>query len=91
MVGSSWNAADSSGEAPIRSPAATVTDVLPLRPCAAVRSCLRWVARYSAPPAGVPLMLPDELVGGVRRQVAVEVVEREQLDRVWVGLGFAAR
>src|SRR4051812_21791018 len=46
MVGSSWNAADSSGEAPTMSPAATVT--LLRWPARAWR---RWVARYSTPPA----------------------------------------
>ena len=58
MVGSSWNAADSSGVAPMRSPAATVTVCRPLER-ARVRSLLRCVARYSAPPAGVPLMTPE--------------------------------
>ena len=44
-VGSSWKAAESSGEAPTMSPAATVTVLRwPLRAWA------RWVARYSTPP-----------------------------------------
>jgi hypothetical protein len=47
IVGSSWKSADSSGEAPIRSPAET-TSVLRFV-AALARMC---VARYSAPPAG---------------------------------------
>ncbi len=47
MVGSSWNAPDSSGLAPIRSPAATVSEWS----CPA-RAWARWVARYSTPPHG---------------------------------------
>ena len=47
IVGSSWKSADSSGDAPIRSPADT-TSVLRFS-AAFVRM---WVARYSAPPAG---------------------------------------
>ena len=45
--GSSWNAADSSGVAPIRSPAETKTVFFGL----VARSCATWVARYAAPPA----------------------------------------
>ena len=64
MVGSSWNAAESSGVAPIRSPAATVTECRPSA-AAEARSAFRWVARYSAPPAKTPLMVPpDEEVLG---------------------------
>ena len=47
IVGSSWNSADTSGLAPIRSPAPTVI-VLGF----AVRRALMCVARYSMPPAG---------------------------------------
>src|SRR3954453_4991286 len=46
MVGSSWKAADSSGEAPMRSPAATVAVLR-----CPWRAAFRWVARYSVPPA----------------------------------------
>ena len=81
IVGSSWNGAESSGLAPIRSPAPTVS-VFGF--CA--RSCLRCVARYSTPPAAIDRRAvgstrrcaPDE--PGRRLEVAVEVVEREQLD-----------
>ena len=53
--------ADSSGETPIRSPAATVIvfDV----PFSADRSASR-VARRSTPPAGVPSMAPVDPLGG---------------------------
>jgi hypothetical protein len=60
MVGSSWNAAEINGEAPIRSPAET-NSVFGL-----VASSIRtWVARYSTPPAATPTgsagpMRPDE-------------------------------
>ncbi len=56
--GSSWKAALTSGLAPTRSPAPTVSVELLLR------SFLTVVARYSAPPAGVPLTLPPLPVGG---------------------------
>ena len=56
MVGSSWNSADVSGVAPIRSPAET-NNVLGF----VARSASTCVARYSAPPAGVAPMRPPEL------------------------------
>src|SRR3712207_1063373 len=59
MVGSSWKAADSSGEAPIRSPAATVI-VLSSSCCSA--SWASWVARYAEPPAGTLTGVPSGLV-----------------------------
>ena len=46
MVGSSWNSADTIGEAPIRSPWPTMTE---LRTWA--WRFLMWVALYAAPPA----------------------------------------
>ena len=52
MVGSSWNSAESSGLAPIRSPAATNTLFFFL-----ARSCLTSVAMCSAPPAGTAIFL----------------------------------
>ena len=52
MVGSSWNRAESSGLAPIRSPAATNTLFFLL-----ARSCLTSVAMCSAPPAGTAIRL----------------------------------
>ncbi len=55
MVGSSWKAAESSGVAPIRSPAATVKLFAP-RSAELARSRLRWVARYSTPPAGKSML-----------------------------------
>lgn len=62
IVGSSWNSAEVSGLAPIRSPADTVS-VLRFR---------RWysrreVARYAAPPAGMPAasVLSTLIVPGV--------------------------
>src|SRR6476660_8314314 len=63
MVGSSWNAADSSGEAPMMSPAATVMLCSSL---AAARSCASCVDRYSTPPAGWPAMVPLDPLGGSR-------------------------
>ena len=86
IVGSSWNAADSSGEAPIRSPAATVTESCPLAAAAARRS-FRWVARYAAPPAGMPLMLPLEPVAGSR--LPWKSLMASSWIWVCVGLGFA--
>ena len=55
MVGSSWNRAETSGEAPIRSPAETKID----SPGAAASAAARFVARKSARP--VPPKLPDEV------------------------------
>ena len=52
MVGSSWNAADSSGLAPIRSPAATNTECFFL-----ARRSLTSVAMCSAPPAETAICL----------------------------------
>src|SRR3954447_10443867 len=87
IVGSSWNAADNSGEAPIRSPAATVTESCPFASAAARRS-FRWVARYAAPPAGMPLMLPLEPVAGSRLPWKSLIAS----SWIWVcvGFGFAA-
>ncbi len=72
MVGSSWNAADSSGLAPIRSPAATVSVEAPAARDF-FRSLFSRLARYAAPPAGraldvavIPGMLPLEPVGTSR-------------------------
>src|SRR5687767_6674815 len=59
MVGSSWNSADVSGVAPIRSPADTKI-VLGL----VARSWSTCVARYSTPPAFVAPIRPPEPVGG---------------------------
>lgn len=53
-VGSSWNRPDSSGLAPIRSPAAAVT--LYGWPWRALR---RELARYSTPPASIFLVVPS--------------------------------
>src|SRR5215218_10792699 len=66
MVGSSWKSADTSGLAPIASPAAT-TSVFVF----AIRSCLMCVAKYSAPPAstvwpGPTLTRALDPVGGSR-------------------------
>ncbi len=71
MVGSSWNSAEVSGEAPTRSPAATV-----IESSAGIRAWRSAVARYSMPPAGVltgwPVagsisrMVPEEPAGGSR-------------------------
>ena len=78
IVGSSWNSADISGEAPIRSPAET-TRLLRL-PASSCRTCS---AKYAAPPAGIavaPWRRRDEPAAARRRlQVAVEVVEAQQL------------
>ena len=95
MVGSSWNAADSSGEAPTMSPAATVTVLR----CPA-RASRRWVARYSTPPASVVTSVtlpPTSVVVGHdapagpagRLEVPVEVVEGQDLEveRLVPGVG----
>jgi len=63
-VGSSWYAAEISGVAPIRSPAATTSVFL-------FTSDLRWVARYAAPPASTvapvsSTIRPPEPLGGSR-------------------------
>jgi hypothetical protein len=59
--GSSWNSPEISGEAPIRSPPATTSE---LGFCAI--ACLIRVARYSTPPAGTPLISPLDPDGGSR-------------------------
>ena len=58
MVGSSWKMADTSGVAPMTSPADTKRV---FRGLVDSRSRTYW-ARYSAPPAGVAPMRPPELV-----------------------------
>ena len=90
IVGSSWNAAESSGEAPMMSPAATVSELRwPLRAWA------RWVARYSTPPAsavtstGLPVagsilwsttLRPEEPLGGSR------LPWKSLKDSSWIGI-----
>ncbi len=67
IVGSSWNAAESSGLAPIRSPAETTSEF-----GLAARSVRMWLARKDAPPAGTLVppgagrMSPPLPVGGSR-------------------------
>ena len=63
IVGSSWNAALTSGDAPIRSPAPTVSVLRPSA-SASARSFFSQVARYSTPPAGVPLTAAPLPAGG---------------------------
>ena len=72
IAGSSWNSADTSGLAPIRSPAPTVI-VLEF----SSRSCLMCVARYSIPPAGTvfaaqPVWTPELLLTGLQQPVWIE-------------------
>jgi hypothetical protein len=74
IVGSSWKRPETSGLAPMLSPALT-TSVL--RFC--LRSALMCVARYSAPPAGVRTP-PGQRDRARGRDVAVEVVDAQQLD-----------
>ena len=69
IAGSSWKSAETSGLAPIRSPAPTVI-VLRLR----CRSAFRCVARYSMPPAGTvcwvhPVWTPLESRAGLQQPV----------------------
>ena len=62
IVGSSWNSADTSGLAPIRSPAETTS----VR-CGFVASRrLTCVARLATPPASVSSISPDDPLGGSR-------------------------
>ena len=61
IAGSSWKSAETSGDAPIRSPAATMME-FGFR----ARWFSRCVARYSAPPAGVPPTTPFAPAGGSR-------------------------
>jgi hypothetical protein len=65
IVGSSWNAALISGDAPTRSPAPTVR-TWRRASRASRRSVPTVVARYSAPPAGTPLTVPLLPAGGSR-------------------------
>ena len=87
MVGSSWKAAESSGLAPIRSPAATVSGVAP-RGAGLLALLLEQVGEVGRTTRlGGAVIWPLEPVGGTL-QVAVEVVEGQQveLDVVLLGL-----
>ena len=79
MVGSSWNAAESSGEAPIRSPAATVIGVAP-----AARDFGRSSVEQRGEVGGAAGgSVVDPAAGAGRRddlELAVEVVDREQVE-----------
>src|SRR4029453_2985469 len=61
IVGSSWNRPERSGEAPIKSPAATMIELGFL-----LTAFFRWVARYSAPPLSVEPMSAPVPEGGSR-------------------------
>src|SRR5215472_12081691 len=87
IVGSSENAPERSGLAPIKSPAATNTV---LRICA--RSPLTSVAMCSAPPAETG-RIGDRDAAGRRHEVTVEVVDGKDghLDRCAGVLGWRRR
>ena len=66
-TGSSWKAALTSGAPPTRSPGGDREAVAATPASAAARSCLTAVARYSTPPAGVPLTAAAASGGRVDR------------------------
>ena len=60
IVGSSWNSAETSGLAPIMSPAPTLSVAFGF----SARSVLMWVARYSMPPAATAFGVQPVCFGG---------------------------
>ena len=88
IVGSSWKAADSSGDAPMMSPAATVTVFSwPWRASA------RCVARYSTPPTSLVTSTALPVTGSIRWSTVIRPDEpaggsrlpwKSLKDRIWM-------